>query len=68
MPDNPSASAILRGIRRAARCLVQSWPAEPFVRLSGASFIELGPDLAKETRLNTRQISGWASNGFPMGD
>lgn len=32
-------------------------------RLTGASFAEQEPDLAKEARLSTRTLPGWAAGG-----
>jgi len=36
--------------------------------LTGASFLELEPDLQKEAGEHTRHASGWAAGGHPSSD
>ncbi len=56
-----AAAALLKARATGAKPTPDPAPAE--APLSGASFLELEPDLAKEAGLRTREMSGWAAGG-----
>ncbi len=63
----PMAAAALQKLRSAARHPAPATKS-PEEQITGVSFIEQEPDLAKEAGAGTLEISGWAASGHPSAE